>query len=113
EQLDSVVALHSKIQRTLYKDIISYQITHKVNKLPNSKINELKSSYQKKFSINARQYNSIYTTLNGKISSVLELNKDYIQETKGRILELEKALKSKQKTLDNLNKKLLNKDSTV
>ncbi|NCQ51751.1 hypothetical protein GW796_07650 [archaeon] len=96
-QLDKVVVLHNYIQRKLYKDIISYKIKNKVDILPKSKINELKSSYQTKYQINARQYNSISIELSGKINSVLELNKGYIEDTKDNILSLYKAIKSKKK----------------
>lgn len=110
EKLDSVVVLHNKIQRNLYKDIVSYCIKNKVKSLPKEKVNELKSSYQIKYPINARQYNSIYAELMGKISSVLELNKESISELKDKIKSLEKAVKSKQKNLDLINKKLNGKD---
>jgi len=109
-QLDNVVVLHSLVQRKLYKDIISYKLKHNVDSLPNLKINELKSSYQLKYNINARQYSSIYMDLMGKISSVLELNKSYIEDTKDKILKLDKAVKSKQKSLDLLSNKMINKD---
>ncbi len=110
EKLDSVVVLHNKIQRNLYKDIVSYCIENKVKSLPKDKINQLKSSYQIKYPINARQYNSIYAELMGKINSVLELNNSFIQDTKDKIKSLEKAVKSKQKNLDLINKKLNGKD---
>ena len=109
-QLDNVVVLHSLIQRKLYAEIIAYFKQHNVNKLANSKLNELKSSYQLKYNINARQFNSIYAELSGKISSVLELNKNYIQDTKDNTSSLAKSIKSKQKTLDNLLDKISNKD---
>ncbi len=105
EKLDSVVVLHNKIQRKLYKDIIYYCIENKVKSLPKDKVNELKSSYQIKYPINARQYNSIYNELIGKISSVLELNKEAISDLKDKVKSLEKAIKSKQKNLDLILKK--------
>jgi IS605 OrfB family transposase len=101
-QLDKVVVLHNHVQRKLYKDIISYKIKNQVEVLPKSKINELKSSYQTKYKINARQYNSIHIELLGKINSVLELNKGYIEDTKDNILSITKAIKSKEKTLSDL-----------
>ena len=109
-QLDKVVMLHNLVQRKLYKDIISYKIKNKVDILTKSKINDLKSSYQLKYKINARQYNSIYIDLMGKINSVLELNKGYIDDTTDNILKLDKAIKSKQSTLDSLVKKVSDKD---
>jgi len=53
-QLDKVVVLHNYVQRKLYKDIISYKIKNKVDTLPKSKINDLKSSYQEKYKINSK-----------------------------------------------------------
>jgi len=109
-QLDRVVNLHSIIQRKLYKDIISYFKLNQVSKLTNSKLNDLKSTYQVKYNINARQFNSIFTELLGKISSILELNKDYLNDAKDNFKSLEKSLKSKQKNLDNLIKKINTKN---
>ncbi len=112
-QLDSVVILHNTVQRTLYKDIVSYCINHKVKSLPKNKINNLKQNYQINYPINARQYNSIYSDLIGKISSVLELNKNLIVDLKDNIKSLDKSIKSKQKNLELINEKLkLNKDLT-
>jgi len=108
-QLDSVVVLHNTIKRKIYKDIISYYIKNQVNELPKTIVNQFKQDYQLKYNINARQYNSIYAELNGQISSVLELNKSYLEDTKDKIESLTKAIKSKQKTLDNLVKKINNK----
>jgi IS605 OrfB family transposase len=109
-QLDKVVVLHNYVQRKLYKDIISYKIKNKVDTLPKSKINDLKSSYQEKYKINARQYNSIFIELLGKINSVLELNKGDIEDNKDNILSLNKSIKSKKSTLDSLIIKMANKN---
>ena len=117
-QLDRVVVEHSLIQRKLYKDIISYKLKNKIKDLPNTKINELKSSYQLKYNINARQYSSIYLDLIGKINSVLKLNKGYINDTKinikslGKTIQIKnKALTSAIKSLEIHNKDLINKDN--
>ena len=112
-QLDRVVVEHSLIQRKLYKDIISYKLKNKVKDLPNTKINELKSSYQLKYNINARQYNSIYIELMGKINSVLQLNKGYIADVKQNIKSLDKTIQTKNKTLTSAIKSLeiYNKDN--
>lgn len=112
-QLDRVVVLHNYVQRKLYKDIISYKIKNKVDILPKSKINDLKSSYQEKYKINARQYNSISIELLAKINSVLELNKGYIEDTKDNILSLNKSIKSKQKILSSLVKLMAKKDYII
>ncbi|MBC7473892.1 MAG: hypothetical protein H7263_06335, partial [Candidatus Sericytochromatia bacterium] len=116
-QLDRVVVEHGLIQRKLYKDIISYKLKNKIKDLPNTKINELKSSYQLKYNVNSRQYNSIYLELTGKINSVLQLNKGYITDTKSNIKSLGKTIQTKNKTLTSAinsveiyNKNLINKD---
>jgi IS605 OrfB family transposase len=109
-QLDCFNINYNTTQRKLYKDIISYFKLNNTNKLSNTKLNELKSSYQLKYKINARQFNSIYAELSGKISSVLELNKDYLKDTKDKVAQLTKAIKSKQNTLNDLIKKLSNKN---
>jgi IS605 OrfB family transposase len=105
-QLDSVVVLHNIIKRKLYKDIVAYYIKNKVNVLPKTVVNQFKQDYQLKYNINARQYNAIYAELNGQIASVLELNKSYLEDIKDKIEYLHKAIKSKQKTLANLVKKI-------
>ena len=117
-QLDKVVVEHSLIQRKLYKDIISYKLKNKIKDLPNTKINELKSSYQLNYNINSRQYNSIYIELTGKINSVLQLNKSYIIDTKSNIKSLHKTIQTKNKALTSAiksleiyNKDLINKDN--
>ena len=111
-QLEQVMVLHSYVQRKLYAEIMNYFKVNKVNVLPKKKINQLKQDYQLKYHINARQYNSIFSELMGKISSVLELNKDYIQDTKDNIKSLEVKLKSKQKNLDLILKSAKNKALT-
>ena len=105
-QLNQAIVLYNQVQRTLYAEIMNYFKIHQSNYLPKSKINQLKSSYQQKFPINARHYNSIYTELMGKIASVKELNKDYLNDTQDNIKKLEIQLKTKQKTLDSLGKKM-------
>ena len=105
-QLNQAIVLHNQVQKTLYAEIMNYFKIHQVNSLPKSKINQLKSSYQQKFPINARHYNSIYTELMGKIASVKELNKDYLNDTQDNIKKLEIQLKTKKKTLDSLGKKI-------
>lgn len=105
KQLDEVIVLHNLVERTLYAEIQNYFKLNNVNKLPDSKANELKSKYIAQFNINARQYNSIKSVLDGKIQSILELNKDYIVDLKDKIKDLEKSIKSKKKTLSDLLKK--------
>lgn len=109
-QLDKVMVLHSYIQRKLYAEIMNYFKINQVNVLPKEKVNQLKQDYQLKYRINARQYNAIFSELMGKISSVLELNKDYLKDTEDKVNSLTKTIKSKQKTLDSLIKKSKEKE---
>jgi IS605 OrfB family transposase len=106
QKLDQFNTLFNKTKRNLYKDIIKFYSQNNTNKLSTSKINQLKSSYQTIFCINSRHYNSIFNDLLGNINSILELNKDYIVDTKDNITSLSKSLKSKQSILDSLVKKM-------
>ena len=110
QELDKFSINYNKVKHKLYKDIIKYFKLNHTHKLSPAKHNELKSSYQVNYKINSRQFNYIFIELTGNITSVLELNKGYLQETKNKILSLNKAIKSKQKTLDNLIEKINNTD---
>jgi IS605 OrfB family transposase len=112
-QLDQMVNLHNKVKRKLYADIISYLKNNNIKSLPQSKSNQLKSSYQLKYPINARHYGSIFNDLNANISSTLEVNKENILNAKDNFLSLSKSIKVKEKTLDILNKKLDNKNYEI
>ena len=111
-QLDNFAVNYNYIQRKLYAEIQQYFKVNQVNVLPKEKINQLKQDYQRIYNINARQYNSIFSELMGKISSILELNKDYIQDTKDKVNSLTKTIKSKQKNLDLILKSAKNKELT-
>lgn len=104
QRLDRFNALCNYTKRILYKDIVKYYKNYNTSILSKEQINTLKSSYQSK--INSRHYNSLYAELTGNISSVLALNKDYINDIKENILSLEKKIKSKQKTSDTLLKEM-------
>ena len=73
--------LFSKVERDLYKDLAKGE-----------KLKDLKRNYQVKYSINARQFNSIYANLKGKISSRKECHSREIKEIKSRIKGLEKKI---------------------
>lgn len=105
KQLDEVIVLHNLVERKLYSEIQNYFKLNNTNKLPNSKGNELKSKYIAQYNVNARQYNSIELVLSGKVQSILELNKSYIEDLKDNIKDLEKSIKSMNKTLTDLLKK--------
>jgi len=110
QKLDQFNALFNKTKRYLYKDIIKFYKINNTNSLSKTKINQLKSSYQNVFGINSRHYNSIFSDLFGNVNSILELNKDYLNDTRDNIKSLEKSLKSKQSTLDNLINKISGKN---
>lgn len=65
----------------------------------NQPSNELKTHYCAKYYLTARQYNSIKNQLDGRVSSKIELNKLYIEETKEKMKHLETLIlkKSEQK----------------
>lgn len=92
EILSSCAKLMSTIERKLFSDVASGKNAHK-----------LKSEYLSRHGITARQFNAIRVTLEGKISSIIELRKDHIDDLKGRISSLiasiEKLQKKKAATL--------------
>ncbi len=57
------------------------------------KINTLKKDYQVRFGINARQFNSVHSSIKGKIDSRQECHKRQVAEVTNRIKGLEKSLK--------------------
>ncbi|MFC3883631.1 hypothetical protein ACFOU2_08960, partial [Bacillus songklensis] len=73
--LESTAKTFGSLERKLFVDLY-------VHKKPS---NELKVSYCSKYQITSRQYNSIKKQLDGRISSKLELQKLYIEETKNKI----------------------------
>lgn len=80
--------LFGKVERDLYKDLARGE-----------KLKDLKRTYQVKYSINARQFNSIHANLKGKISSRTECYKLQVKTTAERIKGLERKIKSLTKKL--------------
>lgn len=66
------------------------------------KLNILKSSYQKIYGINARQFNSIYASIKGKISSLSECLNRHIKELQLSIKGLKKSITAKRNKLNKL-----------
>lgn len=60
--------------------------------LASKKPSKLKSAFQVKYGITARQFNAVERNLRGKISSVQELRKDHKKETKYRIKDCKRKL---------------------
>lgn len=57
------------------------------------KLNNLKKEYQVRFGINARQFNSVHSSIKGKIESLKECHKRHINDISERIKDLEKSIK--------------------
>ena len=83
--------LFGKIERDLFKDLSQ-----------GKKLNDLKKSYQIKYQINARQFNSIHIFLKGKIESRKECHSRQVKETAARIKSLTKWINKSKKKLKKL-----------
>jgi IS605 OrfB family transposase len=90
-KLDSFARLYNKVAHKLYVDLF-------IKKLP---VKDLSPFYQEKYSINKRHFSSIRFILEGKVSSILALNKNYILDTEEKIKELSKTIKHQQKEYNN------------
>jgi len=103
-KLDSFVILYNKILHSLYVDLF-------IKKLP---IKDLYPLYQAKYLISKRHFDSIRKLLEGKVSSILALNKNYIQDTKDKIKNIEKDLLKQTKTYNSYKEKYkLNNDLSL
>ena len=71
-----------------------------------------KNRYLKKYNITARQYNSIYINLEGKIKAVLELNKLHLSELEDRIKSIKKFIDTNTEKKAILHKKVLRLEKT-
>ena len=98
-KLDSFIILYNKILHKLYVDLF-------IKKLP---IKSLSPLYQTEYSISKRHFNSIRKILEGKVASILALNKNYIIDTKDKIKKIETDLKSKNKTYNFIKKNIKKK----
>lgn len=98
--LDSFVSLYNKISHQLYVDLFIKKLS----------IKELCPAYQTKYVINKRYFDSIRKTLEGKVSSILSLNKNYILDTKDKIKSIEKTLIKQNKTYNSYKDKLKKDD---
>ena len=77
------------VERCLYKDLMR-----------GKKRTLLKKEYQFKYGINARQFNSIYFSVKGKIKSRKECHLRQIKQIGQRIIDLEKSIKKLEKRID-------------
>lgn len=80
--------LMSGIERALYQDLEA-----------GIDLAKLKREYQRIYGINARQFNSIYATLKGKIRSRAECHKRQLKQLRSQITDLEKLIKKWKKQL--------------
>ena len=94
-QLDNFVTLYNKISHKLYVDLFIKKLS----------IKEICPAYQAKYSINKRHFDSIRKLLEGKVSSILSLNKNYMIETKDKIKTIEKDLSKQTKIYNSYKEK--------
>ena len=80
--------LFGQVERSLFRDLTK-----------GSKLNDLKRQYQVDFGINARQFNSIYASIKGKIASRQETFKLQVNQLTNTIKGLEKSVKKLTKKL--------------
>ena len=103
--LDSYALLFNSLERKLYKDL-------HINKLDK---NKLKTEYANLPSFNARHFNSLHIQLSGRITSILELNKNYLndaqQNLKSEQIKLNKNINSLKLQQKELNKYRVNNNN--
>ena len=100
-KLDNFASVFNRAMRKLYVSLI----------VKKENTNSLKSSYISQFNLNARHYNSIKFSLEGKTKSVIELTKDYIQETTDKLKSEQKYIKSIESKINKFSKPTKNKDN--
>ncbi len=88
EFCDLMGVLFGKVERDLYKALFRGE-----------KLNDLKRNYQKIYGINARQFNSVHTSIKGKIGSRQECYQNQIDNLSDQIQGLSKSIDKKKKQL--------------
>lgn len=71
-----------------------------------------KNKYLKKYNITARQYNSIYINLEGKVKSFLEINKHHLSELKDKIKSVKTFINTNTEKKVRLHKNILRLEKT-
>jgi IS605 OrfB family transposase len=94
--LDQYAELYNTAERHLFAETLVQGIA------PES----VKSAYQIRYGITARQFNAICRNLKGKAKSVTELRQLHLEEGKARIGKAEKVIKSLRKKLTSHQKQL-------
>ncbi len=102
--LDKFALQWNTVQRRLYKSI---------RQNPNLDFNLAKRNCIANDDLTGRHFNSIRDDLKGKIASVLELNKTYIDDAKSKLKSLKKTSKSLDLTIKALHKDIGNTHSAV
>lgn len=95
-QLNDYAFLFNKVERNLYADVA------RSGKLSTT----FKNEYLRKFGITARQFNSVRVNLDGKIASVVELNKQYLKDKKAALAKNAKLIKSTKASIKRFKTKL-------
>ncbi len=84
--------LFGKVERDLYKALSRGE-----------KLNDLKRNYQKIYGINARQFNSVHSSIKGKIASRQECYQNQIENLSDQIKGLSKSIDNKNQQLNQTN----------
>ena len=88
--------LFATVMHHLFKDFF----------LKKGDINELKRFYQRDFGINARQFNSVFSVLKGKVQARNENYQQHIKDLNLSIKKTEKTVEKLKKNLASLDKKI-------
>ena len=99
EYFDEMGRLFGKLERRLFVD------WHVLGRSRS----ELKREYIKKYGITARQFNSLWNSVAGKVSSVAESLKYRKATLEGRIESIEKFIKEKERAVKNARNRLKQK----
>ncbi len=97
QYLDEAASFFGSIERKLFVDIIVRKI----------KRNSLKKTYIKTFKISARQFNSLYNEIDGKIKSFIECRRYQINQLKDKIESIKIAIQKQTNSKINLHQRLM------
>jgi len=97
QYLEEYAKYFSHLQRKLFYE-------HYIKGKP---LGELKKKYIAQYGITARQFNSLYYDLKGKIKSLEQIRDARIKDLKGRIKSLENWLAKREKQKDSLHHRLM------
>ena len=95
--LDEISAFFGVIERKLFHDVF----------VRGESRTDCKRRYLTEYGITARQFNSIYIALEGKVKAIKEHNKLRLSELEEKIKSVKKYIKSNEKTKNDTHKKVL------